>query len=262
MSEPASLRTRPRGALADRALRLRALHRDGPLLVLPSVWDAASAQAAVAAGFPAVATASAAIAAAIGRPDQEGLGVHQMLDAVERIAAAVDVPVTADLESGYGLDPAALVDGLLDVGAVGLNLEDSDHAGGGRLRGADEQQRLLAAVRAAADASGIPVVLNARCDLLLRRDGDPATRLARTIARLEGYAAAGADVLYPIGARDPDDLRTLATALPRPVNALADPGDDLAALAATGVRRVTFGPYLQRATMDAMAGLLGRWRPS
>ncbi|WP_320672924.1 isocitrate lyase/PEP mutase family protein [Patulibacter defluvii] len=257
-----SLRTAARGGLAERAARLRALHAEtaGRPLVLPSVWDAASARAAVAAGFPAVATASAAVAASLGRPDREGVDVHRMLDAVGAIAAAVDVPVTADLESGYGLTATALVDGLLDVGAVGLNLEDSDHGAGGRLRSPAEQQALLSAVRGAADDSGIGVVLNGRCDLLLHADGDPGTRIDRTIERLRGYAEAGADVLYPIGSRDPADLRRLVDALPRPVNAIAEPGDDLAALAATGVRRITFGPYLQRATMAAMADLLAPWR--
>src|SRR5688500_2473890 len=129
------------------------------MLVLPNAWDAASATVVAEAGFPAVATASNAIAAMLGHPDGEGAPWQEMFAAAERVAKAVSVPVTVDAEAGYGMQPRELVYRLLDIGAVGCNLEDSDHRAGG-LADAGKHAEWLAAVRSAADGAGVPIVVN------------------------------------------------------------------------------------------------------
>jgi 2-methylisocitrate lyase-like PEP mutase family enzyme len=177
--------------LVARARRLRELHAGPELLVLPNVWDAATARTVAAAGFPAVATSSGAVALSLGYADHEQAPPGEMLAAVARVVRAVDVPVTADVESGYGWPAAELVDRLATAGAVGCNLEDTDHAAGG-LRDADTQAERIAAVRAAAAASGTDLVVNARVDTFLH-PGDPAAQLDEGIRRARRYLEAGAD---------------------------------------------------------------------
>src|SRR6201991_1995982 len=142
---------------------LRSLHRPGAPLLLPNAWDAATARAVVAAGFPVVATTSAGVAAAIGYEDHEGAPGDEMLAAAARIADSVEVPVTVDAEAGYGMEPAELVAALRAAGAAGCNLEDTDHAADG-LRDPDAQAARLGAVRQAAADDGYPLVINARVD--------------------------------------------------------------------------------------------------
>ncbi|MEV6694195.1 isocitrate lyase/phosphoenolpyruvate mutase family protein [Micromonospora sp. NPDC051196] len=241
---------------AVRAAALRALHRPGDPLVLPNVWDAGSARAVVEAGFGAVATASAAVSQSLGYADGEGTPVGEMLAAVARITRAVGVPVTADLERGYRLPPAELVERLLDAGAVGLNLEDSAPHDGSMVD-PQAQAELLAGVRAAADAAGVPIVINARTDVFLRAYGDPAERLDEAIRRAQLYRAAGADCVYPIVLADPAELRTFIEAVPGPVNVLARPAAPAPAeLAALGVARISYGPGLYAATQAHTARLL------
>ncbi|MEU6021684.1 isocitrate lyase/phosphoenolpyruvate mutase family protein [Micromonospora sp. NPDC047134] len=241
---------------AHRAATLRALHHPGDPLVLPNVWDAGSARAVVQAGFPAIATASAAVSQSLGYADGEGTPVGEMLAAVARITRAVEVPVTADLERGYRLSPAELVQRLLDAGAVGLNLEDSDPYDG-NLVDPGAQAELLAGVRAAAEAAGVPIVINARTDVFLRGYGEPAGRLDEAIRRARRYLAAGADCVYPIMLADPADLRTFVEAVAAPVNVLAHPAAPAPAeLAALGVARISYGPALYAATYAHTAELL------
>ncbi|RIV32688.1 isocitrate lyase/PEP mutase family protein [Micromonospora radicis] len=241
---------------ADHAIALRTLHRPGDPLVLPNAWDAGSARAVVAAGFAAVATGSAAVAESLGYADGEDTPVEEMFAAVARISRAVDVPVTADLERGYRLPPAELVRRLLDAGAVGLNLEDSA-PGVGTLVSPQAQVELLAGVRAAADAAGVPIVVNARVDVFLRAGGDPAGRLDAAIERARAYLAAGADCVYPIMLADPAELRTFVAAVDAPVNVLAHPAAPTPPeLAALGVARVSYGPGLYAATQAHTARLL------
>src|ERR1700749_1252513 len=140
--------------LKAHADRLRELHHAGEMLVLPNVWDAASAKIVAEAGFPVIATASAAVTAMLGYPDGEGAPWQEMFAAAGRVARAVSVPVTVDAEAGYGLQPRELVARLLDAGAAGCNLEDSDHRAGG-LREAGAHARWLAGVRSAADEAGV-----------------------------------------------------------------------------------------------------------
>ncbi|MFG3699972.1 isocitrate lyase/phosphoenolpyruvate mutase family protein [Micromonospora sp. NPDC047620] len=242
--------------LAGRAAALRALHRPGDPLVLPNAWDAGSARRVAAAGFPAVATSSSAVAESLGHADGEATPPGEMFAAVARVARAVAVPVTADLERGYGLRPAELVERLLDAGAVGLNLEDSDPRTGG-LVDAGEQADLLAAVRAAADVIGVPVVLNARIDVFLRPAEDLAGPLDEAARRAARYLAAGADCVYPILLADPAALSSLVEAVPGPLNALARPGAPaVSELAALGVARVSYGGGVYDAARAHTARLL------
>ncbi|GLI02382.1 isocitrate lyase/PEP mutase family protein [Phytohabitans aurantiacus] len=234
----------PGPALAARAAALRALHRPGDPLVLANAWDAASARATQAAGFAAVATSSAAVAEVLGYADGETTPAGEMLDAVARIVRAVEVPVTADLERGYRMRPAELVERLAATGAVGCNLEDSD-PGTGKMVDPGEQADFLAAVRAAAVEAGFDLVVNARIDVYMP---EVAGVLDEAVARAERYLAAGADCVYPIGATDAD-VPALVEAVGGRVNVLARAGGPrIADLAAQGVARVSHGSGLFRAT--------------
>jgi 2-methylisocitrate lyase-like PEP mutase family enzyme len=246
--------------LKERAEALLALHQPGNPVVLPTVWDAWSARLAVDAGFAALTVGSHPLADSVGKADQEGMSFDDVLTRVKEITAAVDVPVSVDIESGYGEPPTRLITGLLDAGAVGLNIEDTVHSEGGRLRSSSEHAEFVGALRKAADAAGVHVVINARTDLFLRQDGDESDRVDRAIARLKEAAAAGADSLYPVGLHDPDTLRRLATELPLPVNAIALPDQsDPASYAPAGVGRISFGPFFQRALSGHAKEILARW---
>jgi len=212
--------------LQERAQALLALHQPGNPVILPTVWDAWSARLAVDTGFAALTVGSHPLADSVGKADQEGMTFDDVLTRVKQITAAVDVPISVDIESGYAQSPTRLITGLLDAGAVGLNIEDTVHGEGGRLRSSSEHAELVGALRKAADAAGVHVVINARTDLFLRQDGDESDRVDRAIARLKEAAAAGADSLYPVGRHDPDTLRRLATELPLPINAIALPDQD------------------------------------
>jgi 2-methylisocitrate lyase-like PEP mutase family enzyme len=228
-----------------KAATLRALHVPGDPLVLPNAWDAASARMVEATGFPAVATSSFATAVILGYDDGEEAPVDEVLAAAARIARSVDVPVTVDFERGYGLEPAELVERLAATGAVGVNLEDSDPPSGVMID-VGEQADFVAAVRSAAAARGVDLVINARTDSFLRRAGSTEEQLAASIDRGTRYLAAGADCVYPIAA-EPAAIRALAEGIPGAVNAAYGRGKlSLAELAARGVARVSFGPSLQR----------------
>ncbi|MEV4532695.1 isocitrate lyase/phosphoenolpyruvate mutase family protein [Asanoa sp. NPDC049518] len=232
-----------------RADALRALHRPGDPLVLPNAWDAASARAVEAAGFPAVATSSAAVALSLGYADGEATPVQEMLDAVARIARAVGVPVTADVERGYGLPPAQFAERLLATGAVGCNLEDSNPRTK-RLVDVDEHADFLAAVR---EAAGTDLVVNARVDAYLRVPTGP---LPVALERARRFLAAGADCAYPIGATTNEDIASLSGA--GPVNILFTPATPpLAELAALGVARVSFGDGIHEALAAEHTRMLG-----
>ena len=247
-------------ALEKRAETLLALHQPGNPVVLPTVWDAWSARLAADAGFAALTVGSHPMADSVGKADREGMTFDDVITRVKQITAAVDVPVSVDIESGYGQSPTRLITGLLEAGAVGLNIEDTVHSEGGRLRSSSEHAELVGALRKAADATGVHVVVNARTDLFLRQDGDESDRVERAIARLKESAAAGADSLYPVGRHDPDTLRRLASELPLPINAIVLPDqDDPASFGPLGVGRISFGPFLQGALSGRAKEILARW---
>ncbi|BAJ26220.1 MULTISPECIES: isocitrate lyase/phosphoenolpyruvate mutase family protein [Kitasatospora] len=245
----------------ERARRLAQLHADHKPLVLPTVWDVWSARTAVAAGFPALTVGSHPLAESRGAADNEGQTFEEVLAAVRPIIAAVDVPVSVDLEAGYGQSPADLIAGLVGVGGVGLNVEDTVHSEGGRLRGTEEHARYVAGLRAAADDAGVPVWINGRTDLFLRAP-EPAAVLDEAVERLLALERAGADSVYPVRIQDDDALLTAVVGAVRvPVNSTAHPvRHDLERFRRLGVGRITNGPLLQLAATDAVKGLLGAWK--
>jgi 2-methylisocitrate lyase-like PEP mutase family enzyme len=238
-------------ALIPAARRFRAAHHGQQPLVLPNVWDCASARVFAGAGFAALATSSSAVAATLGYADGQDTPAAEMFAAIARIARCVDVPVTADIEAGYGLAPAELAGLLAEAGAVGCNLEDSDPASR-ELADPGRQAEFLAAVR---EAAGEALVLNARVDVFVRpRPAGAGDAAADAAERGRRYLAAGADCCYPILA-PVALLPALVADIGGPVNAMSRPGGpSLAELAATGVARISFGGSLHhRATEDLAA---------
>ena len=220
------------------------MHHGPPLLVLPNAWDVASARAfAALPGCRAIATSSAAVARSLGWEDGEQTPAEAMLRVVERIVAAVEIPVTADLEAGYG-DPPRTAAAALAVGAAGMNLEDSR---ADVLLPLDEQVEIIRAVRAAAPE----LVLNARVDVFITGGSD----VAAAIERGNAYLAAGADCVYPIVSPF-DAVGALAAGIAGPVNVNVSPYEPpLAELKRLGVARVTFGPGLARVALDEASRL-------
>ena len=220
----------------------RELHQGPKILVLPNAWDAASARIFETAGFPAIATTSAGVANSLGYADGQRISREEMLDAVRRIVKAVSVPVTADVESGYD-DPLATAQALVDLGAVGMNLEDTK--GEASLVDLAGQVKLIESIRSNTD-----LVINARTDIFLFSIGDPATLFERTVERLKAYRQAGADSLFVPGVRDPEIIGRLTRAVDGPINILAVAGSpSISELERMGVRRVTVGSGAMRATM-------------
>lgn len=240
-----------RSDLAAAADVLLAAHHWSVPLVLPNAWDVASARIVEEADFPVVATSSRAVADVLGEREDDSADPDVVFAYLARIAGAVSVPVTADLEGGYRLRPTELVDRLLGAGIVGCNLEDTDHHGDGVLVDADRQAAFLAEVSVASRAAGVHVVINARIDTFIRSVGDEHAQLDEAIRRASLYLKAGADCTYPIGLAERGLIEALVRAVPGPVNILARPGrlsvDELAAL---GVRRVSLGAGLHRLAMD------------
>jgi 2-methylisocitrate lyase-like PEP mutase family enzyme len=228
------------------------------MLVLPNAWDVASARVFESIdGCRAIATASAAIAPSLGYTDHEGTPREVMLAAVERIAHAVELPVTADLEAGYG-DPEATAEGAIEAGAVGLNFEDGTNRPKDPLVPTEIHADRVAAMRAVADRMGVPLVINARTDVYLARDGEPDSRLEIAADRGRAYLEAGADCVFVPGVRDRETLAELARRIAGPVSVLATaetpPPDELERL---GIARVSIGPFAFRAAL-ALVERIGR----
>ena len=241
------------GELETRALRFLELHRGARTLVLPNAWDAASARIYEDAGLAAIGTTSAGIANALGFPDGERVPFREMADAVRRIVDVVRVPVSADIEAGFGPTPedvAANCRTILEAGAVGINLED----------GTSEPARPLVAVslhcdkvwaaRRTARALDISLVINARTDVFLAGVGPPETRLAEAIRRANAYRQAGADCLFVPGVTDAETIGELVRGIDGPVNVLAGPGTPpVPELHRLGVARVSLGSAPMRAAL-------------
>jgi 2-methylisocitrate lyase-like PEP mutase family enzyme len=238
--------------MSDKAEQLRALHHGPPILVLPNAWDAATARLIQAEGFPAVATTSAGVAAALGYPDGGVVPSHEMIEAVARIVRAVHVPVSADIEHAYAATPAAVADVVLRViasGAVGINLEDC-MPGSTELEPLTLQTDKIAAIVKASANAGVRLVINARTDGFLRGIGAPDSRLAVAIERGRAFLAAGADCVFVPGVRDREVIAALVTGIGGPVNILAGAGTPpIAELQTLGVARVSMGSGPHRATL-------------
>lgn len=243
-------------SLRDKAARLRALHHEDRPLLLPNVWDVVSARVVAAAGFPAIATASHAVAESLGHEDHEGAPHEEMFATAARITRSVDVPVSVDAEAGYGLPPADLAALLREAGAAGCNLEDTLHEPGGpRFADLGEQADRIAGLRGA----DRDLVINARIDVYVgdaMSEASDEERLEEAVRRALAYVEAGADAVYPILVADEKAISALVTRVPAPVNILYRPGaPSLERLGELGVGRVTFGPGLHRATMARLSKL-------
>lgn len=246
-------------AQAEHAARFAALHRSGAF-ILPNAWDIPSAALIAKAGFEAIATTSSGVAFALGLVDGEKIDKPRMLAVAGEIARRSPVPVTADLEAGYGVEPeavAATVRDAIAAGLAGCNIEDSDPATG-KLFDLDlAAARIRSGVQAARDSGLADFVLNARTDPYLRGFGDPAACLTEAVRRANAYAAAGAGSLFVPGPVDPDSVAALARRIDGPLNVMLKPGlAPLADLAALGVRRVSLGGGLAGATYGFAARTL------
>ena len=230
--------------MPDPAERLRALHHGPPILVLPNAWDAVTARLFEAQGFPAIATTSAGVAAALGYPDGGVVPSREMIEAVARIVRAVEVPVTADIEHAYAATPDAVAEVVMRViaaGAVGINLEDY-------VPGADDLEPLalqvgkITTILKSTAKAGVRIVVNARTDVFLRELGAPDARLGVAIERGKAYLAAGADCVFVPGVTDRETIAAIVSGIGGPVNVLAVDGTPpIAELEALGVARVSLG---------------------
>jgi 2-methylisocitrate lyase-like PEP mutase family enzyme len=225
------------------------------MLVLPNAWDAASARVFEAAGFAAIATTSGGVANALGYGDHEQAPPAEMLAAAARITRAVAVPVTVDFEAGYGLAPREIVERLIAAGAAGFNYEDTDHRGEGALVDAERQAERIAALKEASRAAGVNLVLNARVDVFIQRQGSLEEQIAEGLRRAALYRQAGADCVYPILLSDEQAIAAFAKDGPMNVN--LRPGGQLTLqhAAELGVRRVSYAVSLFRGTMTALEGI-------
>jgi 2-methylisocitrate lyase-like PEP mutase family enzyme len=249
----------------DRAGTFRALHRPGDPLVLVNIWDVGSALAIAETGAPAVATSSWSVARTQGFDDGENLPLDDLLALTRAISTRIPLPLSVDLEGGYGPAPETVgrsVAAVLDAGAVGCNLEDS-RPESTPLVPVAEQARRLAAARQAADDAGIPAFVNARTDVFLRQPDAGPAGLDEVVSRAGEYAANGADGLFVPGLTDLDLIENLVERSPLPVNIMVDGTQPLESLSATGVARISFGAASYLAATAALVSLAGSTpRPS
>jgi 2-methylisocitrate lyase-like PEP mutase family enzyme len=240
-------------AQAAQAKAFRALHHGSKILVLPNAWDVASARIFEEAGAAAIATSSGGIAFTLGYPDGQKISREEMLACVARIAAKVKVPVTADVEAGYGSRPedaALTAREVIEAGGVGMNLEDATGDAQHPLADLPLQLEKISAVREMAQKLGVPLVLNARTDVFLAQVGAAETRYSETVRRLAAYRDGGADCLFAPGLREIDVIGQLVRELKHPLNILAGPGSpSIPELEEIGVARVSLGSSAMRATL-------------
>jgi 2-methylisocitrate lyase-like PEP mutase family enzyme len=245
----------------EKAATLLSLHAGGRLLVLPNVWDPLGARILQAKGYPAVATASAAISASLGFKDGERIKRASLIEAIGRIAHSVDVPVTADIEAGYATTVSELEDtirAVIDAGVVGINLEDG-LGDGAAIRSKEDQCARIAAVREFAARLDVHLVINARTDCYYASSVFPGAGEATeaAVSRAAAYTKAGADCIYPLGPGDEETVRILRARISAPINILVTPtAAPLSALEAIGVNRVSFGPFVHRALMKQFVDIV------
>jgi 2-methylisocitrate lyase-like PEP mutase family enzyme len=250
--------------LPDLARQFLQLHNRRKILVLPNAWDVASARIFEDVGFPAIATTSGGIANALGYPDGQRIPRDEMLAVVHRIAEAVAVPVTADMEAGYGLTPEAVADSArqaISAGAVGMNLEDGIPGRPDRLFDVSQQKEKIRAAVEAGQAMGVPFVLNARTDVFLHSIGPAETRLAHALERLNAYRQGGAQCVFAPGVIDERIIAELVRGLEGPLNILASAGcPAIPTLERLGVARVSLGSGPMRATLGLLARIARQLR--
>lgn len=248
----------PDSEQSTKANAFRAMHQCEGTLLLPNVWDVASARIVEDAGFRAIATTSAGIAFAQGFPDGQKIPAEKMIAAIERIVAAVKVPVTADVEAGYGATPedaGRTARNVIGAGAVGMNFEDATGDVKAPLTDLPLQLERIRAIHEAAATLSVPLVLNARTDVYLLQVGEPGKRYDEALRRLAAFRQAGADCVFVPGLRDPDTIRRLVSDLKCPLNILGVPGSpSVSELVQMGVKRISLGSGPMRAAM----GLLRR----
>src|SRR5262245_8416332 len=242
--------------LLRKAEHLRALHHRDRILVLPNIWDPGGARMMEWLGYPAVATASASVAYSLGYDDCQQITLEAMLDVVGRVASAVKVPVTADMEWGYAEEPKDVAENMrrvLRAGAVGINLEDSVREGE-TLFATEFQCARIRAVREMARQEGVPLVINARTDVFWPRvPGTEAEKFGQAVLRAKAYFQAGADCFYPIVLGDLQTLKRLHDELRAPINVLAPTSQvTLRALEEAGIARLSLGPALMWASLSIM----------
>ena len=248
---------------AEKAERFRKLHGGPRILALPNAWDVASARVLEEAGYPAIATSSAGVAFSLGYSDGQHVSRDQMLEVVARIAHAVRVPVTADMESGYGTTPKDMAEttkAVIASGAIGMNFED--------VTGDDESSHVeislqlekIQSIREVSSSLGVPLVLNARTDVYLMPIGEAATRFERTVERLRAYHKAGADCLFAPGVSSRETISELVKAIAAPLNILISSGcPSLTELEKMGVARVSAGSAVMRATLGLVRQIGKDW---
>lgn len=245
-------------AQRQKAAPFLTMHQSPPILVLGNVWDVISARIHEAEGFRALGTTSAGISATLGYPDAQHMSLTQNLEVIRRIVASVSIPVSADVEAGYGDEPesvAATTQAVIEIGAAGLNLEDAPGLHAALLYETSRQCDRIRAARAAADAAGLPLVINARTDVFLISHDHSAESLRQAIDRGNAYRSAGADCVFVPGFEDfdRDALRTLVAEIDAPLNIIAGPGTPpIPELAALGVARVSFGPRYMRVLLASL----------
>ncbi|HUO17144.1 MAG TPA: isocitrate lyase/phosphoenolpyruvate mutase family protein [Verrucomicrobiae bacterium] len=243
----------------QKAEALKQLHSAAQPLVLVNVWDIASARIVEEAGFPAIATSSAGIAFAQGFPDGQKIKPARMFDVVAQIAQAVRVPVTADVEAGYGSRPedaARTARQVIEAGAVGMNFEDATGNDEHPLFELALQLERIRAIRETCNQLRVPLVLNARTDVYLAQVGEPSARYDETIRRLRAFRDAGADCVFVPGLRDAATISRLVVDLACPVNILGGPGSpSISELAALGVKRISLGSGPMRVTLGLVRRL-------
>jgi 2-methylisocitrate lyase-like PEP mutase family enzyme len=246
-------------ALRAKAQELRALHHTPKILILPNAWDVTSARLLEDMGFPAIATSSAAVANSLGYPDGQRISRHEMLEVVERIASAVQVPVTADMEAGYAGSTKEMEETareLLGAGAIGLNLEDSSNDESVLIE-LDEYMEKLHAIQAVSKSAGVPIVINARTDAYWWKDAKVGSRLAETVRRANAFREAGADCVFVPGLYNPSDIAHLRQESPGPINILATPKTPpIPELQRLGIARVSFGSGGYRTAIGAFRKLV------
>jgi 2-methylisocitrate lyase-like PEP mutase family enzyme len=240
----------------QKAEAFRAMHDGSRILVLPNAWDVASAKIFEAAGFRAVATTSSGVANSLGYPDGQAVSRDEMLAVINRTARSLSVPLSADIEGGYAPNETALkatILAVIEAGAVGINLEDGMHDGSHQLYPVETAVARIQAARAAADASGVQLVINARTDVFLHAIGEKSSRFDHAVSRANAYLAAGADCAFVPGPSAGDLIGRLASAIKGAINVMVLPGMPSAPeLRKLGVARVSMGGGPARAALTTV----------